>query len=116
MIYEFYVSIIFIVVVLLISTIIVTISDILIEEDYDINKTAVYECGFQPIDFNLQEFDIKFYVVGLLFLVFDVEIAFLLPLLNCGYSFTCYITFILLVFFNCFFITFLYEWKNKFLD
>jgi len=116
LIYEFYFSIFFIFIAAIISALLVAVSDLLIEEIYDANKASVYECGFQPIDLNLQQFEVRFYVVGLLFLVFDVEIAFFLPLISSGHAFTCYIMFISIVFINCFFITFLYEWKNNFLN
>jgi NADH-quinone oxidoreductase subunit A len=38
-----------------------------------------YECGFKPFDFLYYPFDIQFYRVGILFLLFDVEIMFLFP-------------------------------------
>ena len=116
MIYEFYTAIFFFVFVMVLSSVLIILSDFLVEDVYDSNKNAVYECGFQPIDLNLQQFDVKFYVVGLLFLIFDVEIAFFLPLISSGHSFICYNTFIAVLFVNCFFLTFVYEWKNDFLD
>jgi len=108
-IYEFYTAIFFFVIVIVISALLIILSDFLVEDVYDSNKNAVYECGFQPIDLNLQQFDVKFYVVGLLFLIFDVEIAFFLPLISSGHSFICYNTFIAVLFVNCFFLTFVYE-------
>lgn len=116
MIYEFYLSIIFIFVVLIISMALILVSDAIIEEVYDASKASVYECGFQPIDMDLQQFDVKFYIVGLLFLVFDVEIAFFLPLFSVGYSLLYYSILVAVIFINCFFVTFIYEWRNKFLD
>jgi len=96
--------------------VLIFLSDFLVEEEHHASKTAVYECGFQPIDLNLQQFDVKFYIVGLLFLVFDVEVAFLLPLISSGHVFTCYTMFVSIMFINCFFLTFVYEWKNNFLN
>jgi NADH:ubiquinone oxidoreductase subunit 3 (subunit A) len=51
----------------------------------DANKTA-YECGFEPFDESMRHpFDIHFYIVGILFLVFDLEISCLVPAaLNIG--------------------------------
>jgi|ERR1700729_4654586 NADH-quinone oxidoreductase subunit A len=43
-------------------------------------KTSVYECGFTPFAEARSTFDIKFYLVSLLFIVFDVEILFLFPM------------------------------------
>jgi NADH-ubiquinone oxidoreductase chain 3 len=46
----------------------------------DKEKISEYECGFEPLDdANKQPFDIHFYIVGLLFLIFDVEIILLFP-------------------------------------
>jgi len=46
----------------------------------DIEKFAMYECGFTPRENMKQPFNIHFYVVGLLFILFDIEITFLFPL------------------------------------
>lgn len=43
-------------------------------------KTSEYECGFEPFDHSTrQPFDVQFYLVGILFLIFDVEVALLFP-------------------------------------
>lgn len=43
-------------------------------------KTSEYECGFDPFDSaTRQPFDVHFYIVGILFLIFDVEVALLFP-------------------------------------
>jgi NADH-quinone oxidoreductase subunit A len=43
------------------------------------DKTIAYECGFKPFDFNYYSFDVQFYRIGILFLLFDVEIIFFFP-------------------------------------
>jgi NADH-quinone oxidoreductase subunit A len=46
----------------------------------DSEKLSEYECGFEPFDSaTRQPFDVHFYIVGILFLIFDVEIALLFP-------------------------------------
>lgn len=42
-------------------------------------KNMAYECGFKPFDFAYYPFDVQFYRVGILFLLFDVEIMFFFP-------------------------------------
>lgn len=116
MIYEYYSSLFFITLVILISLLLTSINDLLVEEQYDTEKNSAYECGFQPIDLNLQQFDIKYYVVGLLFLIFDVEIAFLIPFINIIHAINLFIFFNFMFFMLCFFIALLYEWKNGYLD
>lgn len=45
----------------------------------DTNKRTPYECGFEPFEDARNVFYIKFYLVGILFLIFDLEVAFLFP-------------------------------------
>ena len=45
----------------------------------DAEKLSAYECGFNPFSDSRSEFDIKFYIVAILFLIFDLEISFLFP-------------------------------------
>ena len=43
------------------------------------SKNTAYECGFDPFAETCQSFDIKFYLVAILFIIFDLEIAFMFP-------------------------------------
>lgn len=45
----------------------------------DIEKTSIYECGFTPYQSARNPLEIKFYLVSLLFIVFDIEVLFLFP-------------------------------------
>lgn len=45
----------------------------------DKEKLTSYECGFNPFEDSRLEFDVKFYLVAILFIVFDLEISFLFP-------------------------------------
>ena len=82
----------------------------------DPEKLSAYECGFEAFDDARSKFDVKFYLVSILFIIFDLEIAFLFPwavsLKNIGalgfYSMMFFL-FILTV-------GFIYEWKNGALD
>ena len=42
-------------------------------------KLSVYECGFEPFEDSRIKFDVRYYLVAILFIVFDLEIAFLFP-------------------------------------
>lgn len=46
---------------------------------YDIEKISAYECGFEPFGEARFPFHVHFYVVALIFLIFDLEVAFLVP-------------------------------------
>ena len=48
----------------------------------DPEKLSAYECGFEAFDDSRMEFDVRFYLVAILFIIFDLEIAFLFPLGN----------------------------------
>ena len=45
----------------------------------DIEKNSPYECGFEPFDDSRMKFDVRYYLVAILFIIFDLEIAFLFP-------------------------------------
>jgi NADH-quinone oxidoreductase subunit A len=45
----------------------------------DPDKNAAYECGFDPFEDSRGKFDVRFYLVALLFIIFDLEVAFLFP-------------------------------------
>lgn len=44
-----------------------------------IEKITAYECGFQSFEYSITNFDIKFYIIAVLFLLFDLELVFFLP-------------------------------------
>lgn len=45
----------------------------------DIEKVSVYECGFDPFESSRIPFSVRFFLIGILFLIFDLEISFLFP-------------------------------------
>jgi NADH:ubiquinone oxidoreductase subunit 3 (subunit A) len=54
----------------------------------DAEKLTIYECGFNPFSDSRSEFNIKFYIVAILFLIFDLEISYLFPfILVCNFLF-----------------------------
>lgn len=82
----------------------------------DIEKTSIYECGFTPYTQARSIFDIKFYLVSLLFIVFDVEILFLFPLGLNKENYSFYETNIILIFIIFIFLGIYYEIKSKALE
>ena len=82
----------------------------------DPEKLSAYECGFEAFDDSRMEFDIRFYLVAILFIIFDLEIVFLFPwaislgnLGILGYWSMMVFLFVLSV-------GFIYEWKKGALD
>ena len=82
----------------------------------DPEKLSAYECGFEAFSDSRMEFDVRFYLVAILFIIFDLEIAFLFPwaisLGNIGslgfWS--------MMIFLFVLTIGFVYEWKKGALD
>lgn len=81
------------------------------DSTFDTEKYSPYECGFAPFKTEWTQFDIKFYLIALLFLVFDVELMFILPycLSYIYLGLTGYIIFI--IFFSLLLVGFLVEWS-----
>ena len=82
----------------------------------DPEKLSAYECGFEPFGDSRMEFDVRFYLVAILFIIFDLEIAFLFPwaisLGNIGsLGFWSMMIFLFILT-----IGFIYEWKIGALD
>jgi NADH-quinone oxidoreductase subunit A len=77
--FEYLVILIFLIVSVLLSFIIVGFSYLLSIQNPEPEKLSTYECGFEPYEDSRHKFDIKFYLVAILFIVFDIETMFLLP-------------------------------------
>lgn len=64
---------------IILSTVISGASYIIGVKQPDSEKVSVYECGFDPFGSSRIPFSVKFFLVGILFLIFDLEISFLFP-------------------------------------
>ena len=71
--------VIFIGVALLIGLALLVAPFIIAFRDPDPEKLSPYECGFAPFDDARMQFDARFYLVAILFIIFDLEVAFLFP-------------------------------------
>lgn len=98
------------------SFIILGVCHIFSNRNWTFEKFTSYECGFDPFSDTREPFEIKFYIIAILFIIFDVEVIFFLPWVVCqkqllifGY-YTMYIFFLLLV------IGFFYEYKKGSLE
>lgn len=65
--------------VFIISVIVFLLSFLFFYQSVNDEKNSIYECGFVPFGDARNKFEVKFYLVSILFIVFDLEIAFLLP-------------------------------------
>ncbi len=82
----------------------------------DDEKLSAYECGFEAFDDSRMKFDVRYYLVAILFIIFDLEIAFLFPW---AVSLDVVGTFGLLamgLFLGLLVVGFIYEWKKGALE
>jgi len=75
-----YSSILFLILIsVAISAIIVIASYILAVQNPDSQKNSSYECGFDPMGSPRTQFEVRFFLVGILFIIFDLEVTLILP-------------------------------------
>ena len=108
--------IIFLIIALGLSVAFVVINFILSPKNPDPEKLSAYECGFEPFEDSRMEFDVRFYLVAILFIIFDLEIAFLFPwAISLGQiGFFGFISMMIFLFILT--VGFVYEWKKGALD
>nr|YP_009317768.1 NADH dehydrogenase subunit 3 [Navicula ramosissima]AOY40409.1 NADH dehydrogenase subunit 3 [Navicula ramosissima] len=70
---------IFLIVAILLTLVIAGLSYILTSQKPESEKLSSYECGFEPYEDTKHKFDVKFCLVAILFILFDIEVVFLLP-------------------------------------
>ena len=120
MIYNFltdYLSIIiFLFIALLISIGFILINFISSPNNPDPEKLSAYECGFDAFDDSRMEFDVRFYLVAILFIIFDLEIAFLFPWAISLGKIGIFGFWSMMVFLAVLTIGFIYEWKKGALE
>lgn len=82
-----------------------------------IEKQSSYECGLEPISDARMKFDVLYYVIGILYLIFDLEIIFLFPIASIMFSLNSLIAlWIVLAFLIILTIGFIYEYNQGALD
>ena len=108
--------ILFLIIALTLSLAFIMINFILSPKNPDPEKLSAYECGFEAFDDARGRFDVRFYLVAILFIIFDLEVAFLFPwaislgsIGILGFSSMTIFLFILTI-------GFIYEWKKGALD
>ena len=82
----------------------------------DPEKLKPYECGFDPFDDARVPFDIQFYLVAILFIIFDLEVAFLFPWAASFSTIGIFGFVSMMIFLGVLTIGFIYEWKKGALE
>lgn len=76
---EYLIVLIFLMVAIVLTIAIICTSYFLARQNPEVEKLSAYECGFEPYEDSRHTFDVKFCVIAILFIIFDIEIMFLMP-------------------------------------
>jgi NADH-quinone oxidoreductase subunit A len=82
----------------------------------DAEKLSAYECGFNAFDDARMKFDVRFYLVSLLFIIFDLEVAFLFPWAVAFRQIGALGFWSMIIFLGVLTVGFIYEWKKGALE
>ncbi len=82
----------------------------------DAEKLSAYECGFNAFDDARMKFDVRFYLVSILFIIFDLEVAFLFPWAVAFQGLSDAAFWSMMVFLAILTVGFAYEWKKGALE
>jgi len=82
----------------------------------DTEKLSAYECGFPAFDDARMKFDVRFYLVAILFIIFDLEVAFLFPWAVAFKEVGLYGFWSMMIFLGILTIGFVYEWRKGALE
>ena len=113
---EYFPIFVFLVVAGALALIIVVASLILARQKPDSEKLSPYECGFDPFEDSRVRFDVRFYLVAILFIIFDLEVAFLFPWAVSLGDVGVYGFWSMIVFLAVLTVGFIYEWKKGALE
>ena len=93
---------------------------VLAPKNPDVEKLSAYECGFNAFDDARMKFDVRFYLVSILFIIFDLEVAFLFPwavsLMDLPRGETIFAFWSMMIFLGILTVGVLYEWKKGALE
>ena len=98
------------------AVIIVAASYVLARQRPDSEKVSAYECGFEAFDDARSRFDVRFYLVAILFIIFDLEVAFLFPWAVALGDIGVFGFWSMVIFLGILTVGFVYEWKKGALE
>ncbi len=98
------------------SLVIIIIPTLFASYKPDKEKNSPYECGFEPFQDSRAEFDVRFYLVSILFIIFDLEITFLFPWAITLSKIGALGFWSMMIFLAILTIGFIYEWKKGALE
>src|SRR5262247_3856067 len=108
--------VIFIAVALAIALVLLLVPFLVAYKAPDPEKLSAYECGFNAFDDARMKFDIRYYLVSILFIIFDLEVAFLFPWSVSFHEIGMLGFWSMMVFLGVLTVGFIYEWKKGALE
>jgi NADH-quinone oxidoreductase subunit A len=109
-------TLVFLVVAIAMSGVMIGLSFVLAKQKPDKEKLSAYECGFNPFSDARRKFDVRFYLVSILFIIFDLEVAFLFPWAVSLGKIGMFGFWSMMVFLGVLTVGFIYEWRKGALE
>ena len=116
MLVEYLPILIFLVIAIGLAAVMVAASYIVARQRPDSEKVSAYECGFEAFDDARGRFDVRFYLVAILFIIFDLEVAFLFPWAVALGEIGEFGFWSMVIFLAILTVGFIYEWKKGALE
>jgi NADH-quinone oxidoreductase subunit A len=112
--------VIFIGIATIVGVLFIVASLLMAPSNPDSEKLSAYECGFNAFDDARMKFDVRFYLVSILFIIFDLEVAFLFPwavsIFDLSHAGMIFGFWSMMVFLGVLTVGFIYEWKKGALE
>ncbi len=113
---EYFPILVFLGIAITVAILMVCGSMLVAKQSPDSEKLSAYECGFEAFDDARSRFDVRFYLVTLLFIIFDLEVAFLFPWAVALGDIGLFGFWSMVIFLGVLTIGFIYEWRKGALE
>ena len=116
MLAQYYPILVFLAIAVTISVVVMGLGFVLGPQRPDAEKRSPYECGFEAFEDARMKFDVRYYLVAILFIIFDLEIAFLFPWAVVLDDIGLFGFVAMVIFLGILVVGFAYEWKKGALE
>jgi NADH-quinone oxidoreductase subunit A len=113
---EYFPILVFLAVAIGLSAVMILASYVVARQKPDVAKASAYECGFDAFEDSRGKFDVRFYLVAILFIIFDLEVAFLFPWAISLREIGAFGFWSMMFFLGVLTVGFIYEWRKGALE
>lgn len=113
---EYLPILIFLGIAIVLAVVFVGLAMLVANQNPDDEKLSAYECGFEAFEESRNQFDVRFYLVAILFIIFDLEVAFLFPWAISLGDIGIYGFWSMMIFLGVLTVGFIYEWNKGALE